>query len=189
MTDADLRALEQAASPAPWREGRDEEYDSCVLAAHPTSAGAALIVAACSDEDAALIVAARNALPGLLGRVAAAEADRDYLVGRMVLADRRASYTGVSSNAMVRVAFSGGDAWYPSDRWDWRRCLLAYALAPDELRERMRPTMREYRARLDPRYRRWLGPKSPCLADARAVLAAGVASGPAGGSPTTKETR
>lgn len=81
-----------------------------------------------------------------------------YLVDRMRMSSAHHGLTGVSSDAMVYAAFSGTEVYrndYPRDRSDWRRCLLAYALAPRWLRERMRPIMRLYREALDPRYYRW----------------------------------
>jgi len=81
-----------------------------------------------------------------------------YLVQRMGMDAGHHGLTGISSDALVVAAFTGEDPWrnsYPWDRSDWRRCLVAYALAPQWLRERMRPTMRAYRAALDRRYWRW----------------------------------
>jgi hypothetical protein len=86
--------------------------------------------------------------------------ERDYLVQRSVLRSEWKGLTGRSSDAMVVAAFTGEGPWrtdYPLDRSDWRRCLLAYALAPEHLRERMRPTMRAYRASLHDKHRRGFG--------------------------------
>ena len=88
----------------------------------------------------------------------ATEKERDYLVQRMEMDAEYGGLTGRSSDALVVAAFTGEGPYiteYPLDRADWRRCLLAYALAPEHLRERMRPAMRDYREHLAPQYRRW----------------------------------
>ena len=84
-------------------------------------------------------------------------------------------FTGVSSDAMVAHAFGWEQPipnWnYPHDRGDWRRCLLAYAMAPQTIRDRMRPTMRAYRAHLSDVYLTWRRPvKYPTLAEAVTVV-------------------
>ena len=102
----------------------------------------------------------------------AARTEIEYLRERLLLGEAWIHATGVSSNAMVLAAIWHGEVDrgdYPSDRWDWRRCLLAYVLAPEDLRERMRPIMRSYCAELRPTYRRWLA-GSPTLAEALDVL-------------------
>jgi hypothetical protein len=99
--------------------------------------------------------AASDAAEG--GHVSEAELTVRYLVERMAMNGRHGGLTGRSSDAMVLACFTDDDVprWhYPLDRPDWRRCLLAYALAPEFLRERMRPTMRSYRAELR-RGERW----------------------------------
>jgi hypothetical protein len=96
-----------------------------------------------------------------------------YLVERMALDAGHKGLTGISSDALVVAAFTGEPPHrfsYPSDRADWRRCLVAYALAPLWLRERMRPVMRAYRAALDRRYWRW-GCEFPRPADIRRLAA------------------
>lgn len=91
----------------------------------------------------------------------------EYLVRRMQADSDLRSITGRSSDAMVLSALTGRAVYktdYPRDRSDWRRCLLAYALAPPVIRDRMWPIMRAYRAALDPRYRTWMWPvKTPSL--------------------------
>lgn len=96
-----------------------------------------------------------------------------YLVERMRLDAGHHALTGISSDALVVAAFTGEPPHrfsYPSDRADWRRCLVAYALAPPWLRERMRPILRSYRAALDRRYWRW-GCEFPRPADIRRLAA------------------
>lgn len=66
---ADLRALEQAAWPGPWSTERYEHPYAVVL-------NGEWVVGTTRTSDAEFIAAARNALPGLLARVAAAEAER-----------------------------------------------------------------------------------------------------------------
>lgn len=83
MTDAiaKLRALEDAATPAPWREGAVEREN--VFCAHGATIGPERVLARMNREfpgfkrDAALIAAMRNALPALLDLVEAADEVRD----------------------------------------------------------------------------------------------------------------
>lgn len=109
------------------------------------------------------------------GVLIAARDEHAYLVERLRLSAAHEGLTGRSSDAMVRHAFGGEDPiknWdYPADRWDFRRCLLAYALAPDSVRERMRPLMCRYRAELRGQYRRWHPAKSPKLSTALREIA------------------
>ncbi len=74
-----------------------------------------------------------------------------YLTERLALSHNYFHQTGRSSDELVLFALTGDGPWrdcFPLDRADWRRCLLAYARAPEFLRERMRPVMREYRSNL-----------------------------------------
>lgn len=68
-----LTALEQAATPAPWRLDRECAYDECAVYSPNGAVGLAW-----SLDDAELIAAARNALPALLSALAAARGERDH---------------------------------------------------------------------------------------------------------------
>jgi hypothetical protein len=74
-------------------------------------------------------------------------AERNYLL-RIVRGDLA---MGASSKAMVLAAFAyttDVGAAMPYDAGDWGRCMRAYKAAPPHLRQRMRPVMAEYFARL-----------------------------------------
>lgn len=86
-------------------------------------------------------------------------AERDFLFERSMQAgicrfdqDR---FTGISSNALVRFAFTGeepevnGRDWrYPSDASDLAACEHTYAMAPAHLQPRMLPLLEKYRAHI-----------------------------------------
>ncbi len=62
--------------------------------------------------------------------------------------------TGLSSEAMVRHALWGDEIdWWPGDMSDLVRCERAYASAPESLRQKMRPTLGQFRERVARRER------------------------------------
>ena len=66
--------------------------------------------------------------------------------------------TGISSDALAQYGLRGdrepGIATYPSDLWDLAACERTYRMAPDDVRERMRPVLEKYRKHVSKRYPR-----------------------------------
>lgn len=84
IATADLNAIEAllaAGTPGPWRTGTGDHWCRDIRAG---SDSPAFCGARNGPADAALIVAAVNALPGLLARLRAAEAERDALRAALV---------------------------------------------------------------------------------------------------------
>lgn len=94
-----------------------------------------------------------------LGPFSEVKAERDFLLHRLTLASdpfKSADEIGISSNAMVLIAITyrqpAGDAYFPSDPSDLRRCENTYATAPEHLQKRMLPILQMYRRWVAKRY-------------------------------------
>jgi hypothetical protein len=123
MTDLDeLKRLCESATPRPWIV--DTEYELAVtvpdgkyIAALTTEYGEEPYAHG-TEANAALIVAMRNALPDLLSRLAAVEAERDAALARAEAA--------AAAAARLREAleyYASSDNWngykgYATDIWD-----------------------------------------------------------------------
>ena len=88
------RLLEEAYSKLPWGMGTEEGYDYGIIygAPYEREGGGYLLIPTVADpsygEDAALITAAVNALPGLLDALEKAEAHRDSLAATLIEVQR-----------------------------------------------------------------------------------------------------
>ena len=102
--------------------------------------------------DTAIVLAALDAA---LARERRAEVERDFLLVRASEAGAvrftAERFTGISSNALVRFAFTGlepGPGEYPHDGSDMAACERTVLMAPKHLAARMGPLMDKYRAAL-----------------------------------------
>lgn len=63
---------------------------------------------------------------------------------------------GISSDALALWAVKGGEEPaerdYPSDTSDLMACILTYRMAPDHLRDRMKPVLDKYAAHVEESY-------------------------------------
>lgn len=71
-----------------------------------------------------------------------------FLALRMI--QRDPSWVGLSSDAMVAQAITGGEhpRYWPADQGDLARCEETYRRAPTSLQERMLPTLKRFRRHL-----------------------------------------
>jgi len=93
----------------------------------------------------------------LIARLEAAEADIAFLLARSGHAGSCSfapgRWTGMSSNAIVSVAFGGPQSAMPSDREDYAACVRTYARLPRHRRtEAVRDALRKARAAYLARY-------------------------------------
>lgn len=73
-----------------------------------------------------------------------------FLAGGSGGAGFRRELDGLSAQGLVRFAIEGiGPDYEPADVGDLGRCERAYAAAPDHLKVRMLPRLREYRERFE----------------------------------------
>jgi hypothetical protein len=73
-------------------------------------------------------------------------AERDFLLARM-FAQPSHEYVGISSNALVEVAFHGGQTVErPRDESDLGRCENTFAMMPAHLQQRVKPLLQTWRA-------------------------------------------
>lgn len=129
-----------------------ERYDRLHRAAREVFDGAGQ-----GDDEAlgvALVGLGLALSPKLMGN-GEAEAERDFLVARMV--DRRdgVSWVGISSDAMTVAAITAQrvrEVDWPRDRGDLWRCEETYRRAPAHLQARMLPILERFRAHVGKRY-------------------------------------
>lgn len=124
MRDEDLRALCDAASCGPWRVGREPppvrnawfdaqpEGTYCVESTGTPFALGLAVAASPSQDDAAFIAAAREALPALLDMVQKVEADNAELIamldrGMQLVDDSRVAKVAKLREALVTISTCG----------------------------------------------------------------------------------
>jgi hypothetical protein len=169
MTDADLdklEALAKAATPGPWNDsgGSIDDFDAeCTMRIEWIANGipkdgekdainanyrfdAAFIAAANPASILALIASARRdaeEIERLRARLTEQQADTAFLLARAGHAGSCSfapgRWTGMSSNAIVSVAFGGEQTALPSDMSDYLACVRTFRRLP---RHRRTPTVR-----------------------------------------------